>query len=147
LLSSSTTNIIQPELYYQHLERMLLRPNPNGIGSGIGSVINKTGNTYPASASNGKRGKQQLITVVSGITGGRYRKNKRPNDIDFVYPTRSCPLNGKTNGAFKIGSNEAVIQPDPKPGMLNNASISFYHAYWSQRRVNANKSWLRGWPP
>jgi RHS repeat-associated protein len=107
--------------------------NPNGLLSGIGSAINETGNTYPANASQGRHGRGEATVVAPGpnaVTGGGYGKNPRLNDLDFVFPTPTSPINGKTDGAFKIGSNMAIIKPDPKPDMPNNAKITGYTSYW-----------------
>lgn len=113
--------------------------NPNGIGSGIGSVDNQTTNSYPAMASPGRHGTPEATIVTPGHNGGG---TNRLNDIDFVFPTRDRPLNTKTNGAFKIQSNESRIRPDPVPGMTNNAKISNFWKYWPP----ASSSNLTGYP-
>lgn len=50
------------------------------------------------------------------------------DDIDFIYPTPDKPINGKTGGAFKIGSNDATITPDPNNP--SNSTIDDYNSYW-----------------
>ena len=79
-------------------------------------------------ASSGQKGTPTASVInPQGRTGGG---TNRLNDIDFVFPTSANPINSKTNGAFKIGSNEAVMFSSPKPGMTNNVKIINFDTWW-----------------
>jgi RHS repeat-associated protein len=101
--------------------------NPNGLGSGIGSINNTTTNAYAGNASQGQHGASVAVTVVPGLNGGG---TNRPNDMDFIFPTPERPIDCRTNGAFKIGSNQSILRPNPVPRMTNNASMVNYAGYW-----------------
>ena len=95
--------------------------------TGVGSVNNCTSNTFNGIASSGgslgRWGPDAPVKIPPGKTGGNGTnpppmfKNVGLRDIDFLFPSPKQPINGKTNGMFKIGGNEVKLTPDPKnPG-------------------------------
>jgi RHS repeat-associated protein len=109
------------------LQCLLPGANPAGYFSGMGSVQNNTTNTYPANASPGRHGTGESTVARPGLSGGG---TNRLNDMDFIFPTPQSPINGRTNGAFKVGSNRSNLNPNPLPGMTNNASIDTFRGYY-----------------
>ena len=95
--------------------------------SGIGSIQNNTGNNYSGAGSTGKNGTLTPTTITPGNNGGSNTDNM--GDTDFIYPTPSNPINGMTCGKFKIGANDAELNPNPKPGMPNNANLTNFRSY------------------
>lgn len=85
---------------------------------GIGTVDNQTNKIFIAEASEKKAGPKLLIKLGPGEWGGSRPaegpQGEKLRDIDFVFATPTTPINGQTKGKFKIGSNDAVISPDPK---------------------------------
>lgn len=84
----------------------------------IGTVDNQTNKIFIAQASEKRDGPKLFTKLGPGEWGGS-RPAKGPQgeklrDIDFVFATPTTPINGQTKGKFKIGSNDAVISPDPK---------------------------------
>lgn len=117
---------------------------PDISNLGIGTIDNKTKKSFQGNASSGKEGTSNAVLIGPGEWG-----DKKPilgpggmslNDIDFVFPTKITPINGKTDGAFKIGSNDVTLVPDPKNP--SNSIIDDYSDYWPPEKANS----LIGYP-
>ncbi len=93
--------------------------------SGLGSVGNDTSCSFSGSGSTGRHGELEPITIPPGGPYGG-SSTEEHGDIDFIYPTSDQPINGKTDGAFKIGANDAHICMD-KDG---NIQIHNWRDYW-----------------
>lgn len=104
---------------------------PNIFNRGIGTVDNKSTKTFPGNASQGKGGTSQPVLLEKGKWGDNHPipgpSGEKLNDIDFVFPTKDAPINGKTDGAFKIGSNNATIVSDQ--ANAKNSKIDDYENY------------------
>jgi hypothetical protein len=52
-------------------------------------------------------------------------------DVDFLFPSTRCPINGKTNGLFKIGSNDSLLYTNS----LGSVLLSNFHSYFPASNV------------
>jgi hypothetical protein len=101
---------------------------PDLSNRGVGTVNNETQNPFDACGSS----EDKLPTKLKPGKWGKDKPAPGPhaegvNDIDFVFPSSEFPINGKTDGMFKIGSNDATISPDPKN--KKNSKIDDYTGY------------------
>ena len=111
---------------------------------GIGTVDNKSAKTFHGNASQGKSGASRSIMLSPGKWGDKKPipgpAGEKQNDIDFIFPTKDTPINGKTDSAFKVGSNNATIITDPKDP--KNSKIDDYDSYWPHDKAKG----LTGYP-
>lgn len=105
-----------------------------GKNKGIGSIDNQTEKTFSGTASPGKKGKEQPTEFGPGNHGGPDSGGN--NDVDFIYPTPGNPINGNTNGAYKVGPNHTTITPDPEDP--NNSTIDDWDDYWPDDKCRDN---------
>ena len=106
---------------------------------GIGSVVNDTPNTYQGAASTRRHGDLRPYTFTPNPVGQHGGSSAAEHgDADFIYPTPETPINGKTNGAFKIGANDAHIYVDGK----GKVQIINFRAYWDHDKAKS----LQGYP-
>lgn len=107
---------------------------PDITNFGKGTVENRTSKTFQANASAGKSGAQIPVKIPPGKWGGDNPIGNL-NDIDFVFPTKETPINSTTNGAFKIGSNDATIFEDSSNSA--NSKIDDFTGYWSDKKAKS----------
>lgn len=107
--------------------------------SGIGTIQNTTTHDFDCAASQGQHGPMTSISITPGTWGGN-NPMENLDDIDFIFPTPQTPINGRTNGAFKIGSNDSTLIPDPSTP--SNSLLDDYNSYWGDERARE----LPGYP-
>jgi hypothetical protein len=111
---------------------------------GIGTLNNKTNKDFLGNASCGKGGESQEATFTPGKWGMKGKGLPScpvgKTDIDFVFPTKKTPINNATKGAFKIGSNDATIEPDTED--QSNSKIDDFEGYWPHEKSTG----LKGYP-
>ena len=112
---------------------------PSQLG-GMGTIRNTTSIHFVCVASEGKEGEMEKTTIEEGTWGWEKPIDGRLDDLDFIFPTPEHPINGETNGAFKIGGNTATLKPDPKNP--DNSVIDDFSAYWPHENACA----LPGYP-
>lgn len=132
LLAHELTHVVQngqTAIQRQAVEGESLLPDL--LNRGIGTVDNQTEETFIAEASETKDSAKMFTPLPPGTWGGsspaRGPKGEQLHDIDFVFATPTTPINGKTSGKFKIGSNDATIVSDPND--KQNSKIEDFTGY------------------
>lgn len=117
---------------------------PDIFNLGVGTVENKTTRTFSGNASHGKNGELQPVLIGPGAWGGARPligpTGEKLDDIDFVFPTKEKPVNGMVDGAYKIGSNDATVEPD------SNDAASSKIDDWSAYLPHEKAEELPGYP-
>jgi hypothetical protein len=142
LLAHELTHVVQnhPDTAQRQTPALSFRP------LGMGTVDNKTKKKFLGCASAFKPigalwmpdPRKWPILLESGKWGNDNpipgpKNDPKLADIDFVFPSDQTPINEKKTGMFKIGSNAAIITPDPRPNSPNNSRITSYAEYWEDK--------------